>query len=118
LRGGDFTDARGGGWWGCLEGYPAPVGWLGGSAREIEGDTGLRAAAEERLLTLENAGRTEHYVVTDAPTGDILLGGEEARSPDESVHTIVVAHWQSWLRPISSRQRPTEMAATKPGEAS
>jgi hypothetical protein len=27
---------------------------------------------------LENAGRTEHYVVTDAPTGDILLGGEEA----------------------------------------
>jgi hypothetical protein len=87
LRGGDFTDARGGGWWGCLEGYPAPVGWLGGSAREIEEDTGLQAVVRERLLTLENAGRTEHYVVTDAPAGDILLGGEEAaggRSPGSS----------------------------------
>jgi hypothetical protein len=67
---------------------------------------------------LENAGRTEHSVVADAPTDDILLGGEEARSPDESGHTVVVAHWQSWLRPISSRQRPTETAATKLGEAS
>jgi hypothetical protein len=28
------------------------------------------------LLTLENAGRTERNVVTDAPTGDILLGGD------------------------------------------
>jgi ADP-ribose pyrophosphatase YjhB (NUDIX family) len=47
-------------------------------AREIEEETGLRAVVGERLLTLANDGRTEHYFAADAPTGDVQLGGEEA----------------------------------------
>jgi 8-oxo-dGTP diphosphatase len=71
----------------CTEYYTLPGGGVerGESVaeacvREIREETGLVATIGDRLLTLENAGRTEYYFAADAPAGEVLLGGEEAEA--------------------------------------
>lgn len=46
--------------------------------RELAEETGLRAAVESPLHTLDNAGRAEHYFVMGPATGTPRLGGPES----------------------------------------
>ncbi|WP_371649430.1 MULTISPECIES: NUDIX domain-containing protein [unclassified Streptomyces] len=46
--------------------------------RELAEETGLRAAVESPLHTLDNAGRSEHYFVMGPATGTPRLGGPES----------------------------------------
>lgn len=51
--------------------------------RELAEETGLSAAVESPLLTLDNAGRTEHYFVMGPATGTPRLGGPESERDGE-----------------------------------
>jgi hypothetical protein len=60
------------------------------------GDPGgdrLKATVKEQVLKLEDAGRVEHCFLADAPTGDVLLGGERSRHQliDQPVHVDLAA---------------------------
>ncbi|MFK8907895.1 NUDIX domain-containing protein [Streptomyces sp. YS-3] len=46
--------------------------------RELAEETGLSADVASHLLTLDNAGRTEHYFVMGPATGTPRLGGPES----------------------------------------
>jgi ADP-ribose pyrophosphatase YjhB (NUDIX family) len=58
--------------------------------REVLEETGLEATLGRHLTTFENAGRTEHYHLVEAPIGDPMLGGPEARiNSPENLYTLL-----------------------------
>lgn len=54
--------------------------------REAREETGLEIRILEKVLTLDNQGRTEHYFIAASHSGTVQLGGPEANrnNPDNS----------------------------------
>ena len=74
--------------------------------RETEEETGLAVELGEKLCTLDNAGRMEHYFLAVSHHGELQITGPERRSPDNlyDLEWIEVDRLQTTnLRPGSIR---------------